>query len=137
MPGTWPEDGDEVVLTATAEDALTVDGQPFTGSVRLAADHAPIPGSRVAHVTGVWSSCAAKGLGPYGTSTRTRPPRTAFRGIEATAYDPRWVLPGRFRPYEEHTGVRVEVICPFSPPGTPCPWRSRPVSGTSRAADPS
>lgn len=49
VPGTWPEDGDEVALTATAEDALTVDGQPFTGSVRLAADHAPIPGSRVAH----------------------------------------------------------------------------------------
>lgn len=34
--------------------------------------------------------------------------RAAFRGIEATPYDERWVVPGVFRPYEETRSVRVE-----------------------------
>jgi uncharacterized protein (DUF1684 family) len=34
--------------------------------------------------------------------------RRAFRGIEATPYDPRWSVPGRFTPYGEDRTVRVE-----------------------------
>lgn len=34
--------------------------------------------------------------------------RRAFRAIEATPYDPRWAVPGRFRPYDTSRTVRVE-----------------------------
>jgi uncharacterized protein len=34
--------------------------------------------------------------------------RRAYRGIEATPFDPRWSVPGRFTPYGEDRIVRVE-----------------------------
>jgi uncharacterized protein (DUF1684 family) len=33
--------------------------------------------------------------------------RTAFKGVEATPYDPRWSVPGRFTPYDGRRTVRV------------------------------
>lgn len=54
VPGRWREDGDEVVLTATAEDAVTVDGKPLTGEIRLGADRGPADDSRVASGGGGW-----------------------------------------------------------------------------------
>ncbi len=36
------------------------------------------------------------------------PGRRAFKGIDATPYDPRWSLEGHFTPYGEHRTVRVE-----------------------------
>ncbi|MGW6539503.1 DUF1684 domain-containing protein [Streptomyces sp. NPDC055051] len=108
LPGEWREDGDELVLTAGAEDGVTVDGEPFTGSVRLGADHAPIHESRVGSAgrrivvlrrEGLW---AVRDFDPESAARR------AFRSIEATPYDPRWVAPGVYRPYEEERSVRVE-----------------------------
>lgn len=55
VPGQWREDGDELVLTATAEDGLTVDGSPSParcGSPRTAARSKP-PASPTA--SGGWS----------------------------------------------------------------------------------
>ncbi|MFF6886827.1 DUF1684 domain-containing protein [Streptomyces sp. NPDC012421] len=107
LPGEWREDGDELVLTAGAEDGITVDGEPFTGTVRLGADHAPIHESRVESAgrrivvmrrEGLW---AVRDFDPGAAARR------AFRGIEATPYDPRWVVPGVYRPYEEERSVRV------------------------------
>ncbi|BAC74262.1 hypothetical protein AQJ43_17445 [Streptomyces avermitilis] len=34
--------------------------------------------------------------------------RRAFKGIEASSYDPRWSVPGRFTSYGENRTVRVE-----------------------------
>ncbi|WP_342448264.1 hypothetical protein [Streptomyces durhamensis] len=48
IPGTWMAEGEGVVLTAAETDGLTVDGQPFAGEVRLAADSGPEADSRVA-----------------------------------------------------------------------------------------
>ncbi|GHG19296.1 DUF1684 domain-containing protein [Streptomyces filamentosus] len=107
LPGEWREDGDEVVLTAEAADGLTVDGKPFAGTVRLTADPAPVHESRVAagdrrlvvlRREGLW---AVRDFDPGSAA------RTAFRGIEAAPYDPRWVVPGVYRPYEEERSVRV------------------------------
>ncbi|MEU3608176.1 DUF1684 domain-containing protein [Streptomyces sp. NPDC035033] len=108
LPGEWREDGDEVVLTADAGDGIAVDGAPFSGTVRLAADHGPIHESRVESAgrrivvmrrEGLW---AVRDFDPGSAARR------AFRGIEATPYDPRWVVPGVYRPYEEALSVRVE-----------------------------
>ncbi|MFC7931903.1 DUF1684 domain-containing protein [Streptomyces cinereoruber] len=107
VPGEWRADGDEVVLTAAGGDGLAVDGKPFTGTVRLAADQGPAGESRVAagerrfvllRREGEW---AVRDFDP-GAGTRR-----AFRGVEATPYDERWVMPGVFRPYGETRGVRV------------------------------
>ncbi|MFE5511621.1 DUF1684 domain-containing protein [Streptomyces sp. NPDC056529] len=108
VPGEWRADGDEVVLTAADADGLTVDGEPFTGTVRLTADQGPAEESRVAAAErrivvlrreGEW---AVRDFDPGAERRR------AFRGIEATPYDERWTVPGVFRPYGETRSVRVE-----------------------------
>ena len=108
VPGIWAADGDGVRLTATAADGLAVDGAPFTGEIHLAADREPAArvtlGERRLVVLvreGVW------GVRDYDPAAATR---RAFRGIDATPYDPRWSVPGRFTPYDgdRHT-VRVDT----------------------------
>ncbi|MEU1121600.1 MULTISPECIES: DUF1684 domain-containing protein [unclassified Streptomyces] len=107
IPGHWAEQSDAVVLAAAPEDELTLDGRPFSGEVRLAADTAPIPDARVGHGgrrlvvlrrEGLW---AVRDFDPDATARRV------FRGIEATAYDARWAVPGRFTPYGEDRTVLV------------------------------
>lgn len=107
VPGEWTAEGQEVVL-ATAEDGLTVDDQPFTGRVRLTADHGPIPGSRVAHGERRLVVLRREGLWAVRVFDPDAPARQAFKGIEVMPYDPRWVLAGRFLPYETDHSIRVE-----------------------------
>lgn len=108
VPGLWADDGDHVLLTAGGEDGLTLDGKPFTGTVALALDHAPIPASRVAHGDRRLVVLRREGLWAVRDFDPRAPARRAFTGIEATPYDPRWRVRGRFRPYGEHRSVRVE-----------------------------
>ncbi|MEU5158189.1 DUF1684 domain-containing protein [Streptomyces sp. NPDC020875] len=108
LPGRWADEGDAVGLTAGPEDGLVLDGEPFTGRVRLAADHGPIGESRVSYGARRLVVLVREGLPAVRDFDPDAPARRAFAGIEATPYDPRWVLPGRFRPYPERTGVRVE-----------------------------
>ncbi|MBP2581153.1 uncharacterized protein (DUF1684 family) [Streptomyces sp. PvR006] len=108
VPGEWREDGDEVLLSARAEDGITVDGKPFTGTVRLAADHGPIHESRVESAGRRLVVLRREGLWAVRDFDPGSEARTAFRGIEATPYDERWVVPGVFRPYERTRSVRVE-----------------------------
>jgi uncharacterized protein (DUF1684 family) len=107
-PGSWSVEGDTVLLAAADGDGLTLDGQPFAGAVRLTADPGPAAAARVAHGErrlvvlvreGVWG---VRDFDPGSAARR------AFRGIEATPYDPRWSVPGRFTPYGEDRIVRVE-----------------------------
>ncbi|EST21979.1 hypothetical protein M878_35710 [Streptomyces roseochromogenus subsp. oscitans DS 12.976] len=95
------------MLTAVEADGLSVDGRPFAGAVRLAADRGPEAQARVALAEkrlfvlvreGVW------GVRVYDPEAEAR---RAFKGIVATAYDPRWSVPGRFTPHDEPRTVRV------------------------------
>ncbi|MFD7227111.1 DUF1684 domain-containing protein [Streptomyces sp. NPDC059881] len=106
IPGRWREDGDEVVLTAAAEDGLVVDGKPLTGDVRLTADNAPVGESRVSHGERRLVVLRREGLWAVRDFDPAAPARRAFLGIDATPYEPRWAVPGRFVPYE-HRSVRV------------------------------
>ncbi|MER7624738.1 DUF1684 domain-containing protein [Streptomyces sp. NPDC126503] len=108
VPGTWREEGDEVVLTAGAEDAVTVDGKPLVGTVRLTADHGPVHASRVESAGRRLVVMRREGLWAVRDFDPESAARRAFRGIEATPYDERWVVPGVFRPYGEERSVRVE-----------------------------
>ncbi|MEE1752437.1 DUF1684 domain-containing protein [Streptomyces sp. SP18CS02] len=107
VPGTWRENGDEVLLTATAQDGITVDGQPLTGEIALTADNGPIPRSRVAAGDRRLVVLRREGLWAVRDFDPDAPARKDFTGIEATAYDPRWAVPGTFRPYEETRSVQV------------------------------
>ncbi|MGW1054087.1 DUF1684 domain-containing protein [Streptomyces sp. NPDC001118] len=107
IPGIWVADGEGVVLTAVEADGLTLDGRPFAGAVRLAADRGPEAQARVALGEkrlfvlvreGVW------GVRVYDPGAEAR---RAFKGIVATEYDPRWSVPGRFTPYDGPRTVRV------------------------------
>ncbi|WP_418956229.1 DUF1684 domain-containing protein [Streptomyces tritici] len=108
VPGEWRAEGDEVLLTAGAEDGVTVDGAPLMGSVRLTADHGPIPDSRVESAGRRLVVLRREGLWAVRDFDPESPARRAYRGIEATPYDPDWVLPGVYRPYEEAASIRVE-----------------------------
>lgn len=106
VPGQWREDGDELVLSAGAEDGLTVDGKPLTGDVRLRPDQGPIDDARVALGDRRFFVLRREGLWAVRDFDPAAPARHAFRSIEATAYDARWELSGTFRRYEDRT-VRV------------------------------
>ncbi|MFI6082319.1 DUF1684 domain-containing protein [Streptomyces sp. NPDC051217] len=108
VPGVWRERGDGVVLTATAGEGLDVDGRPPTGEVVLAADRGPIDESRVSCGGRRLVVMRREGLWAVRDFDPESPARRAFMTVEATPYDERWVLPGRFRPYDESRTVRVE-----------------------------
>ncbi|MBT2508281.1 DUF1684 domain-containing protein [Streptomyces sp. ISL-98] len=108
-PGRWKDDGDAVLLTAAAEDGISVDGQPLTGEVRLTADTGPIPASRVETDGRRLFVMSREGLWAVRVFDPESPARRAFAGLEVTPYDPNWVLPGRFRPYDEgRTTIQIE-----------------------------
>ncbi|NEE55507.1 hypothetical protein G3M55_64375, partial [Streptomyces sp. SID8455] len=88
VPGQWREDGDEVVLTATAEDGIVVDGKPLTGEVRLSADRGPIDDSRVAQGERRLVVLRREGLWAVRDFDPDSPSRHAFSTIDATPYDP-------------------------------------------------
>ncbi|MFJ6986938.1 MULTISPECIES: DUF1684 domain-containing protein [unclassified Streptomyces] len=107
IPGVWVAEDHGVALTAAGPDGLTLDGEPFSGTVRLGADTGPVAASRVAlgarrlvvlEREGVW------GVRHFDPDAEAR---RRFRGITATPYDPRWSVPGRFTPYAEVRTVRV------------------------------
>ncbi|QEU95358.1 DUF1684 domain-containing protein [Streptomyces kanamyceticus] len=107
LPGRWAETPDAVVLTAGPGDGLTLDGRPVTGEVRLTADSGPVADARVAHGGRRLVVIHREGLWAVRDFDPGAPARRAFTGIDATAYDARWAVPGRFTPYGEDRTVTV------------------------------
>ncbi|MER6704081.1 DUF1684 domain-containing protein [Streptomyces fumanus] len=99
IPGNWTSGRDTVVLTAGEGDGLTLDGRPFTGRTLLTADHGPAGAARVAHGERKLVVMVREGAWGVRDFDPDAEARRAFRGIEATPYDPRWSVPGRFTPY--------------------------------------
>ncbi|MFE3253829.1 DUF1684 domain-containing protein [Streptomyces sp. NPDC059209] len=107
VPGVWRGRVDDVSVTAGADDGITVDGRPLTGEAVLTADRGPIGRSRVAHGGRRLVVMRREGLWAVRDFDPDSPARRAFVTVEATPYDPRRVLPGRFRPYPASRTVRV------------------------------
>ncbi|MFI1074322.1 DUF1684 domain-containing protein [Streptomyces puniciscabiei] len=107
IPGTWVTDGEGVVLTAGETDGLSVDGRPFAGEVRLTADPGPEAGARVALGEKRLFVLVREGVWGVRVFDPASAARRAFQGIEATPYDARWSVPGRFTPYDGTRTVRV------------------------------
>ncbi|WP_331446127.1 DUF1684 domain-containing protein [Streptomyces xanthochromogenes] len=104
--GQWREDGDEVVVTATADRQLALDESPLTGEARLGADSGPVEESRLSQRGRRLVVLRREGLWAVRVWDPESPARRAFAGIEAAAYEERFRLPGTFRPYERRQ-VRV------------------------------
>ncbi|MEU3406324.1 DUF1684 domain-containing protein [Streptomyces sp. NPDC006670] len=108
VPGRWRATAGGVVVSAGPEDGLELDGRPLEGEALLTADAGRPAGSRLA--AGGLRLVVIRREGEW--AVRTYDPgsaaRRAFRGIEATPYDPAFALPGRFRPYGEERTVQVE-----------------------------
>ncbi|CAM5562942.1 hypothetical protein GCM10010329_70050 [Streptomyces spiroverticillatus] len=108
VPGRWKDAGAEVVLSAEEADGISVDGKPFVGEVALGPDRGAIPASRVSVGERRLVVLSREGLWAVRDFDPASDARSAFAGIEAGAYDPAWVLAGRFVPYEESRTVQVE-----------------------------
>ncbi|WP_405740534.1 DUF1684 domain-containing protein [Streptomyces sp. NBC_01525] len=106
LPGRWDDDGDAVVLHATPADGLTADGTPLDGEIRLGPDTGP-ESARIAHGDRRLPVLRREGLWAVRDVDPAAPARRDFTGIDTYDHDPRWVVPGRFRPYEESRAVRV------------------------------
>ncbi|MGV4984853.1 DUF1684 domain-containing protein [Streptomyces sp. NRAIS4] len=107
IPGIWVVDADGIVLTAGDADGLSVDGRPFAGDIRLAADRGPETEARVALGEKRLVVLVREGVWGVRVFDPESAARRAFRGIETTLYDPRWSVPGRFTPYDDTRVVRV------------------------------
>ncbi|WP_051864946.1 DUF1684 domain-containing protein [Streptomyces griseus] len=107
-PGTWVADGAAVTLTATAADGLSVDGRPLEGTVRIGPDQGLVESARVAFGERRLVVLVREGSWGVRDHDPAAPARRAFGGIDATPYDPRWSVPGRFTPYDARRTVRVE-----------------------------
>ncbi|WP_460064009.1 DUF1684 domain-containing protein [Streptomyces sp. YKOK-I1] len=108
IPGVWVAEGDAVVLTAAETDGLTLDGRPFGGTARLGADPGAVDASRVAHGERRLVVLVREGVWGVRDFDPAAEARRLFRGVEATPYETRWSVPGRFTPYGENRTVRVQ-----------------------------
>lgn len=109
IPGVWTAENDGVALTAVDTDGLRVDGQPLDGTVRLAVDAGAADAARVAYGERRLVVMVREGAWGVRDFDPASEGRRAFRGIEATQYDPRWSVPGCFTPYDEDRVVRVDT----------------------------
>jgi uncharacterized protein len=113
LPGVWRPDGSgDVELKAAAADGLTLDTPPAASPAASPADGA-VPGRRPVDGTVTLAPGSSLWYGDVwilvvlrqGTlAVRTHDPAAprllAFERIDAFPYDPAWVLPAMFRPYE-------------------------------------
>jgi uncharacterized protein (DUF1684 family) len=101
-------DGRTVTLTAKAEHGLVLNGEPVDGTVTLRPDTDEHPDTLTAPDYDILlvpiereGSAALRVYDPKAATLQ------AFDGIEAFDYDPRWVIPARFTPFD---GPHVEKV---------------------------
>ncbi|QKW49168.1 DUF1684 domain-containing protein [Streptomyces buecherae] len=106
VPGRWTEDGEELVVSATAEDLLAVDGQPLEGEARLGPEHGPLD-ARVTSGDRHLAVLRREGLWAVRVFDPDAAARRAFAGIDAFDYAERWAVPAVFRPFPEGRTIQV------------------------------
>jgi uncharacterized protein len=110
LPGTWRAPGDGTVeITATAEDGVSVGGEPVDGTrVVTPVDGAPgvlvSVGERVVELARRTDSYALRVRDPQA------PTRAAFDGVPAYPVDARWIVTGRFTAYDTPQQITVGAV---------------------------
>jgi hypothetical protein len=108
-PGEWAADDSGVTVDLAPGEELTLDGTRITGTYRFG--QVPERGGRFpADAVGVYEVAKRGGndiLRPRHPGT---PLRAAFHGTPAYAPDPRWVIQGRYRPFDAPRDVTVGSV---------------------------
>ncbi len=111
LPGQWHADGEAVYIGATRADGLTVDGAVLQGTVVLhPAEGAP--GLIVAYGDRRIEIVRRTGAVALRVHDPAAPTLTTFRGIPAWEPAEKWVVPGRFTPYEQDRTVTTGAVVP-------------------------
>lgn len=108
-PGAWSATDDSVTVTLDDGEELAVDGEPVHGTWRFA----PIPERGQVNATAGDAVIEVARRGGH-MIVRPRhpdhPTRTGYAGTQAYAPAPRWVIEGRYRPYDEPRDVTVGAV---------------------------
>jgi uncharacterized protein len=108
-PGEWAADDSGIVVHLAPGEELTLDGTGITG--RHLFGHIPERGGLFPKDAAAVYEVAKRGGNDI---LRPRHPgaplRASFRGTPAYAPDPRWVIPGRYRPFDEPRDVTVGSV---------------------------
>ena len=108
-PGAWSATGDSVTVILDDGEELAVDGEPVHGTYRFA----PIPERGQVNATAGDAVIEVARRGGH-MIVRPRhpghPTRTGYPGTAAYAPDPRWVIEGRYLPYDEPRDVTVGAV---------------------------
>lgn len=113
LPGTWWVTDDKVFITAQPADRLRFAGNDIAG-VQIVTPAEGAPGLEVLHENRVLEVIRRTGLYAVRVHDPAAPTLLNFAGIPAYAPDPRWVVEGRFEPFDEPrtitTGAVVEGL---------------------------
>ena len=108
-PGTWAADDSGITVDLAPGEELTLDGTRITG--RHHFGQIPERGQIFPKDAAAVYEVAKRGGNDI---LRPRHPdaplRAGFRGTPAYAPDPRWVIRGRYRPFDEPTDVTVGSV---------------------------
>ncbi|WP_028926000.1 DUF1684 domain-containing protein [Pseudonocardia acaciae] len=109
VPGHWSADASGVTLAASADDGLTIDDRPVSGSERIEPVDG-LPGVLVRH--GELAIEVIRRTDWF--ALRIRDPkartRTEFTGVPAYPVSPDWVFEARFEPWPEQRRVTVGAV---------------------------
>ncbi|WP_040776845.1 DUF1684 domain-containing protein [Nocardia pneumoniae] len=110
VPGTWWVTDDKVFITAQPADRLEYDGLGIAG-VQIITPAEGAPGLRVRQENRVLEVIRRTGRYAVRVHDPAAPGLRSFAGIPAYAPDPRWVVHGRYTPFDEpHTVTTGAVV---------------------------
>ncbi|MBF6223040.1 DUF1684 domain-containing protein [Nocardia abscessus] len=113
VPGTWWVTDGKVFITAQPADRLQFDGVGIAG-VQIVTPVEGAPGLHVSHERRVLEVIRRSGRYAVRVHDPAAPALLTFDGIPAYQPDPRWVVSGRFTPFETRqtviTGAVVEGL---------------------------
>ncbi|CAM4347678.1 DUF1684 domain-containing protein [Nocardia ninae] len=109
VPGTWWVTDNKVFITAQPADRLEVDGVGIAG-VRIIKPEEGAPGLTVRHERRVLEVIRRSGLYAVRVHDPAAPTLASFDGIPSYAPDPRWVVTGRFTPFDEQRTVTTGAV---------------------------
>lgn len=108
-PGEWSADDSGVSVNLAPGEELTLDGARLTGSHHFG--HIPERGGLFpADAAGVYEVAKRGGNDILRPRRPDSPVRAGFHGTPAYAPDPRWVIRGRYRPFEAPREVTVGSV---------------------------
>ncbi|WP_280233558.1 DUF1684 domain-containing protein [Nocardia cyriacigeorgica] len=109
VPGTWWVIEDRVFVTAKPADRLDHDGERIAG-VHIVVPEEGAPGVAIQHEARVLEVIRRSGLAAVRVHDPAAPALAAFTGVPAYAPDERWVVPGRFEPFDEPTTITTGAV---------------------------